>query len=403
VGPHRLFSADPDLFEFFMGVLEARGRAIPRVSAVHMNGRYLAWPLTPRSLARLPPAHLASCLLDLVRPNHRQPAESGTLKDYVIRRYGPTIYRVFWDGYTRKFLGLPCEEIDACWASLSVTRSVIDRKTRPEGLLALLASTLKTSGKGLHFLYPEEGMGQFPELLAARIRSRGQAIRLNAPVTRLVTERNRIRAVEAGGESFPLDELVWTGTLAELCRLLREPEFTLRSLSTLIFNVETDAPVPPNAGQWVYFPDESVAFSRVSFPARFSDRLAPSGRAGLCVEITTPEGSPLWREPAKLVPRVLSDLTRTRLLPAPDRALACHVERVPNTYPIYTVGFQKTLAAARGRLTRFRNLRLVGRQACFLHDNIDEAVASAQAEARALLAGRPSVPDTAPEVALAHA
>ncbi len=385
VGPHRLFSADPKLFKFFADVLDGHAQAIPRASSVYMNKRYLAWPLSPRSMAMLPPSQLAACLLDLVRLRKSPLTQPETLKDYVIHSYGPTIYRVFWEGYTKKFLGLPCENIDADWASLSVTRAVIDRKKKPEGLLALLASTLKTSGKGLHFLYPFAGMGHFPELLALRAKAAGAQIFTNTPVTRIITEGSSIKAIEAGAESFPVDELVWTGRLADLCRLLGEPDIPLATLSTLLFNVESNAPVPANAGQWVYFPDENILFSRVSFPSAFSGQLAPAGCHGLCVEVTTTEGSPLWKNPDSIKPAIIADLAKVALLPSPQNALACHIERISDTYPVYTKGYQSTLASVRQRLARFRNLKLVGRQACFIHDNIDEALAAALAEAREIL------------------
>lgn len=376
IGPHRLFSADPTLFNFFKSVMKNKADSIPRVSAVLMAGRYLDWPLSAGSLTQLPVGHLAACLKDLFISSGKSGTTLASLEDYVIHRYGRTIYNVFWRGYTRKFLGIDGSSVDPSWASLSVTRSVIDRKERPGGLFDLLKNSLFSPASALTFLYPEGGMDVFPELLAERARRAGARILTNSQITGIELVDNQVRSVTAGSERFEADALVWTAPLTDLCTLLAEPAPALKYLSTVLFNIEADTTQRP-PWQWVYMPDPEIVFSRVSFPAQFWAGAAPQGREGLCVEVTCKEDDDTWQHPEALADRVANDLVRSRLIPSRSVIRACHTERVSNTYPIYTIGFAQIVEDLRCRLARFQNLRLVGRQACFLHDNIDEAVRDA--------------------------
>ena len=385
IGPHRLFSADPELFGFFQSVLGNQANSIARVSAVLMAGRYLDWPLSAASLARLPAGHLARCLRDLFTSHGKSGTTLSSLEDYVIHRYGRTIYDVFWRGYTRKFLGIDGDRVDPSWASLSVTRSVIDRKERPGGLFDLLKNSLFSPASALTFLYPEGGMDVFPELLAERARRAGARILTGCSVTGIEIADNRVRSVTADSERIEADTLVWTAPIPDLCALLSEPAPALQYLSTILYNIEADATQRP-PWQWVYMPDPEIMFSRVSFPTQFWPGAAPAGREGLCVELTCKQGDDIWKNPGTLEDRVASDLVKSRLIPSKSVIRACHAERVINTYPIYTIGFAKIVEDVRRRLARFQNLRLVGRQACFLHDNIDEAVRDALDLAGALTA-----------------
>ncbi|MBM4153572.1 MAG: FAD-dependent oxidoreductase [Lentisphaerae bacterium] len=382
IGPHRLFSGDPEIDGYFASILGPDHVAVPRVSMVKLNGRYHEWPLNVKSVAGMSPGLMLRCMVDLLGGRGRGD-DVRTLRDYVISRYGETIYRTFWEGYTEKFLGLPCERVDAEWGSLSVARSVVDRARRPRGLPDLVRSVLHNSSNDLRFRYPAEGMGGFADRMAAMIREAGGEIRLGAPVTALDLAGDRIRSVTAGGARIEADQFVWTGPLPELCRLAGRPEPDLRFLDLLLLNVEIDAE-PADRWQWIYFPDKRYVFSRVSRPCAFHRGMAPAGTTGLCVEITLPAGTPGAAETEELERTAVAQLVEARLLPSPAHARRIHREIVADAYPIYRLGFRRDVDAAIEGLRPVRNLHPVGRGARFEHDNIDEAVASARAVAARL-------------------
>ncbi len=376
VGPHRLFSSDTAIEEYFLAVLGSRHVAIPRVSMVKLNGHYHDWPLKPRSLVGMSPGLMVRCMADLLG-GRRGPAEVRTLKDYVVSRYGQTIYETFWEGYTEKFLGLSCDRVDAAWGSLSVARSVVDRDKRPGGLTDLVRSTLMRPPDTLRFRYPNGGMGGFTDRLAEMVQSAGGEIRLRQAVRGLDVSGDRIRAVLTGDGPVPADHLVWTGSLTELCAWTGQPAPDLHYLDLLLLNLEVEAE-PAGRWQWIYFPDRRYVFSRVSRPCAFDRATAPPGKTGLCVEITLPGGRPPPPSMDDLERQTVAELVEAGLLASPSRVLRIHRELVEDAYPVYRLGFRPDVESAAHGLRRYANLHLVGRRARFEHDNIDEAVGAAQ-------------------------
>ena len=385
VGPHRLFSTDPAIMQFFLSVLGDQYTEVDRVSRVNLDGRYYDWPFTFKSVFGLPVKMVLGCFKDLlVRPDCTN-ADIATLKDYVTARYGATIYKIFWEDYTEKFLGLRGEEVDALWGSLSVGRSVVDRNARPACLRDLVRNCLVRPKSTLRFLYPKGGMGAYPDLCAALIRKMGGQIRLNEQIRSLGKGRGGIDRVLTNTGEYEADQVIWTGTLPDICTLLGEPAPDLAYLPSLLFNLEVQGAMP-GEWQWMYFPDRDCVFSRVSRPGKFNPATTPAGMTGLCVEVTEPAGAAFSGHPERLVERVTADLVRAGLLDTAGRVAAWHIERVQNAYPIYRKGFQQTVEDARAVLGRYRNLQLAGRQALFVYDNIDEAVESALALAARLTA-----------------
>lgn len=376
IGPHRLFSANPDIQAYFLSILGGAHAVTPRDSMVQLRGKYLAWPLTFGAVFRLPPSDTLKCLRDLLSSNNHSGQELQNLEDYVVTRYGRTIYDIFWRGYTEKFLGVPCTEVDASWGALSVGRSVVNRKAQPLSLAGLLKACLLPRSKHLSFIYPLGGMGDFPEKCAARIRRRGGRILVSQEITELAVKNGQVTEVVANATRYIADTVVWTGQLPDLCARLDVPGPELSYLSTVLYNVEIGRKLP-GKWQWIYYPDTECVFSRVSRPSLFSATTVPNAKTGLCVEVSCMAGDHLWRNPGSLQDRVISDLLKVKLIDSPDEVDACHVEKVANTYPIYRTGFRNEIEKAESHLAALHNLHRVGRQAAFLHDNIDEAVENA--------------------------
>jgi protoporphyrinogen oxidase len=386
IGPHRLFSSDPEISDFFLSVLNDAYIAVPRVSRVRMNGVTLDWPISFRSATRMPARQLLGCLKDVLALRKNRDKNVQSLEDFILARYGRTIYEAFWEGYTEKFLGIPCRDVDSSWGSLSVGRSVVDNKTQPVGLLSLLGQCAISPSKHLQFLYPRDGMDTYPRLCADMIQALGGEIAVDQHVREIRTDGSRIQSITVNDKVYDVDEIFWTGPLTELSELMGEPGPKLSYLSTVLYNIEVEGELE-GEWQWIYFPDRNCIFSRVSRPCKFQPDLVPPGMTGLCVEVTGPPDSPLLAQPENLKQRVINDLVDSGLVSSKSVIRDCHIERIDHTYPVYRRGFLEERDLSIARLRRYENLHLVGRQSCFVHNNIDEAVRQAIDEADLLLGG----------------
>ncbi len=369
VGPHRFHTENRRVAQFVGDTLGETAIEIPRKSGVRMFGGFHEWPLRPSVLLSMPFSLMVSGAVDLVR-RERMTGES--FEADIVNTYGRTLYSIFFEPYTRKFLFHSPAELHRDWGRAGVNRAVIDKRAQADSLFSLLKTTLLPKPVETTFLYAPHGVGVFSEKLAAGIADHGGTVRLGRPVTAIETQGRRVSAVRSGDERIACDGLIWTGPLTEANALLGVEGFELNYLSTIFYNLEIDAPAKLDF-QWTYFGGDEI-FSRISTPTAFAASMAPAGQSGLCVEVTCRQGDERWREPDALIGEVIRDLVRTRTIDRASQVLRVHIERVPFTYPIYTLDYLRTLTANLQALGKYENLLLAGRSARFWYNNMDHSI-----------------------------
>jgi protoporphyrinogen oxidase len=181
---------------------------------------------------------------------------------------------------------------------------------------------------------------------------------------------------------------VWSGNLIALARLLGKEPPPIRYLSTVLYNVEVGAEVLQKQ-QWIYYGGRDTDLSRVSITTEMAPYMAPSGKTGLCVEVTGFEGEGAWKEPEALVPRILEDLVRLKLVRSARDFGPVHIERVRDTYPIYDLRYKESFAHASRMVKPISNLKLLGRTGAYWYNNSDHSMKMALSLARHLLEGAP--------------
>ena len=104
IGPHRFYSQNPKVNRFLKEVHQDQFTEIQRFSQVYFMGRYHDWPLRLATIAKLPPHIAIQAGLDMFLRTGRSRRPSQSFKDYVLCRYGQTLYRTFFKDYTEKFV-----------------------------------------------------------------------------------------------------------------------------------------------------------------------------------------------------------------------------------------------------------------------------------------------------------
>jgi protoporphyrinogen oxidase len=388
VGPKRFHTEDPEVLAFLLSILGEDYLVVDRSSAVHLFGRYFPWPLDQRALFRLPFRVMLSAGLDLLR--RKLPADENSFTEYTRSRYGDTLYRLFFKPYTEKFLQIPCESVHVDWAKTGINRAVIDKRVKSDSLFDLVRNVLVPRPVVTEFIYPSRGgFGTFCEKLAEAVGSRGGEVLLENTVTAIETSGDRVEEVAlADGTRIRPGHLVWSGNLVALARLLGKEPPPIRYLSTVLYNIEVGAAVLQRQ-QWIYYGGRDTLLSRISITTEMAPYMAPAGKTGLCVEVTGFEGEGAWKDPEALVPQILSDLVRLKLVASERDFGAVHIERVRDTYPIYDLRYKESFAVASRMVKPFKNLKLLGRTGAYWYNNSDHSMKMSLHLARHLLEGSP--------------
>jgi protoporphyrinogen oxidase len=369
VGPHRFHTENPRVAEFIKSILKEEAIEIPRRSGARMFGGYHEWPLRPSILFALPFSAMFRGAKDLIFKEH---LEGESFEADIVNKYGRTLFDIFFEPYTRKFLFYSARELHRDWARAGVNRAVIDKRAASDDLWSLLKNTLIPKAVDTMFLYPPHGVGRFSDILTGEIRARGGRVLVGHEVSKVETEGKRITAIHAGGERIVSDNVVWTAPLTMLNDLIGIKGVDLEFLSTIFYNVEVNKP-PKRDYQWTYFGGDEI-FSRVTSPEAFLPSTVPPGKSGLCVELTCREGDERWQHPETYTDKILDDLVRTNMIDSRADVDRVHIERVPYTYPIYKLNYFGELTKNLKALAEYKNLLLAGRSGRFWYNNMDHSI-----------------------------
>ncbi len=385
-----------------------------RLSRIFYRRRFFAYPLklnlaTVANLGAPYTAAIGASYL-AARLNPRRPEV--TLEDFLVNRFGDTLYRTFFRDYTEKVWGVPCAQISAEWGAqrikgLSISKAIAHALSKPFRGRDTAQKSTETSLVE-RFLYPKLGPGQMWEQVAARVTAAGGEVHLRHSVVGLHREGQRITAVEVRAEDtgevrrVACDQLISTMPVKELAALLQpEDPQVLRIASQLPYRDfitagllvkrmrggHSTAPngMPPD--NWIYIQEPDVKLGRLQVFNNWSPALvADPSTIWLGLEYFCAEGDGLWSmADGAFLNFATAELAKIGLI-GPEDVLDGTVVRVPKAYPAY-FGVYNEIGTVRDWLDTFPNLYPVGRNGMHRYNNQDHSMLAAKAAVEAIVSG----------------
>ena len=386
-GSHRLHPVCPapvmnDIRALLGGDLLDR----PRHGRIRLRGRFVHFPLQPFDLiTALPPSFVCGVLTDVVRKRLAAEAPDPSFASILERGLGRTICRDFYFPYAEKIWGLPPDALDPEQARRRVSSGSLGKMVRR--VLGALPG-MRRPGSG-RFFYPRGGYGQISEAFHAAALDAGAVVHLNANVTAIAVEDNRVGHVEVNANGsrrvFPAACVLSTIPVSVLARLVRTggappplaaaASLQHRAMVLVYLTLQTDRFTEFDAH---YFPETGIRISRLSEPKNYSQTTS-TGRTVLCAELPCAQSDAEWQMSDEAIGRlVCRDLEHAGLGPLPQ-VLHVQTRRLPYAYPLYTKGYRGAFEAIDRWLDRIDGLVTFGRQGLFAHDNTHHTIAMAYA------------------------
>lgn len=398
-GSHRLHpSTSPAILADIRRLLGDDLLDRPRHGRIGLRGRWIHFPLKPVDLLlRLDPGFALGSLRDVVAKPFRPAPARDTFADVLRASLGPTICEQFYFPYARKIWGRPPEELSGIQARRRVSAGSFGKLL---GRVLGQVPGFKRPGAG-RFFYPRRGFGQISEAYAEAAEAAGAELRLGHRVVELrapgrAGEPWTVVTEHAGGRAEVEADYVWsTLPVTVLARLVRpEPAppireaggaLSYRGMVLVYLELPVDRFTEYDAH---YFPSAAVRITRLSEPKNYAARRDPEGRTILCAELPSSPDDPWWRATdPELGELVGEDLARAGV-PLPARPIAVTARRLPQAYPIYTIGYEGALGALDRWVDGLDGVLSYGRQGLFAHDNTHHALAMAYAAVDCLRDGR---------------
>jgi len=376
----------------------------PRISRIFYLRKFFDYPISikPRTFLNLGlwRTLTAGCGYVLAQV-HKRPHED-SLEDFLVNRFGVSLYRMFFEDYTEKVWGVHPSRISAEWGAqrikgLSLLGAVLAalRKLLPGTSSDIRQKKTETSLIE-QFLYPKLGPGQLWETVADKVRAQGGQVLLDHKVVEVQMENNRVQSVvvEHAGErrriecdycfsSMPIAELVPAlrgivvpPAITEVATQLPYRDFL--TVGVLARKLLMDVP-----DTWIYIQERDVRLCRLQVFNNWSPYMVkdPAGTVWIGLEYMCSEGDELWNmEEKAFIDFAVQELVRTGILDSSDVLDTCRVQ-IPKAYPAYFGSYGK-FSEVREFLDLVPNLYCIGRNGQHRYNNQDHSMLSAMEAVR---------------------
>jgi protoporphyrinogen oxidase len=383
LGGHRFFTKHPEVQALWEQVLGDELIVRPRLSRIRYGGRMFAYPLDAIDVVRnLGPVELSRALGSYLRARASS-GETATFEEWVTRRFGRRLYRMFFSTYTEKVWGVPGSELRAEWAAqrirglsfgkamMAAFRGVGDDDT---GSLRSLVG---------EFHYPRLGPGQMWEAMRDRVEALGGRVLTGTPVTAVGVEDRRVVSVSTPDREFAASQVISSLPLARIAQMaspavpaaVAAAAGGLRYRDFLTVALILDGP-DPFPDTWIYVHEPGVRVARIQNFRAWSPAMVPDPTAScIGLEYFCFQGDDLWlTDDSTLIELAARELD---VLGLGGGVRAGHVVRVPNAYPIYDETYASRVAVLRDWVDRVDGLQQIGRNGLHRYNNLDHSMLTA--------------------------
>jgi len=349
----------------------------------------------------------------------KRPQEK-SLEDFLVNRFGVTLYRMFFEDYTEKVWGVHPREISAEWGAqrikgLSLLGAVIAAvKKIFSGSKKQTDMRQKKTETSLieQFFYPKLGPGQLWENVADDIRKMGGVIHMQHKVTAVHVEQGKIVAVSAEHnghiEHIPCDNCLSTMPIKDLIQAMEaqdKPADVVRIATGLPYRdfqtvglllkklainndtaIKTVGNIVPDT--WIYIQERDVKLCRLQIFNNWSPYMVKDlqNNVWIGLEYMCSEGDQLWNMgDQQFIDFAIDELVRTGIIHKSDVLDACRV-KIEKAYPAY-FGTYTEFDKVRAYLDQISNLWCIGRNGQHRYNNQDHSMLTAMESVRCIIEG----------------
>lgn len=400
-GPHRFFSKNQALYRFIEEIINEKWIKVNRQTRQYINGKFYDYPINFfQALKNVGIFRAIQMGLNyfIARIQYGLFKKSIlNFKDYIYANFGKTLGEFNMIHYTEKIWGIPSENIHKDWAAqrikgLELFKILIDTTKKLFGL------SNKNGPKSLVdvFYYPQFGTGLIYETIVNKIKDAGYKVFLGTNIIKIDHKDGIIKELTAviNGETviFEFKNLVESVPINKFIQLL-EPKSDNRILD-LIKSLKYRSQVylfitldieSITKDQWIYFPDKSIPFARISEMRNFSSNMSPKGKTSLFLEFFCNEGDDLWNmNDKKIFNLALLHIEKIKLFKRGD-VRNYYVLREKDVYPIYDLKYKEYLGQIKDYLNKFDNLYYIGRPGRFRYNNQDHSLEMGMLAAKSII------------------
>ncbi len=396
LGGHRFISKNQELVDDVCAMMGDQLLTSVRKSVILMGGKQYEYPLSAKNI--LSNMSLSTNFMAFAHymiklcSNKLGGSPDDSFEDWVVNRFGKTLYDIFFGPYTEKLWGVTPKEISSDWASQRI--SLLNLSDVVFRLLGLKGGTPRTYAQ--KYFYPKKGIGQMFDMMSDVILSNNGSVLYNAAVKRINTEGKDVKSVsfDVDGklETIDCDYVISTIPLTDLIRsynndesaALKKHTDSLKFRGVRFMNIMVDRP-DISQNTWMYVSEKKYLMTRIQEPKRRSSFSAPEGKTSVMLEIPCDVDDNVWKAADKDVFNQCVGALDGLGVKIRDNVIDYFSTYVTHGYPVYSLDYdfhrKRLIDYAHG----FNNIVTCGRQGTFRYIFMDIAMEMGINSARRLI------------------
>lgn len=390
IGGHRFFTKVKSVDEKWREVIGENFMRRNRLSRIYYNKKFFYYPLrAANAFLGLGIYKSIMIVISYIFAQIFPQKPEDSFETWVSNRFGKYLYSIFFKNYTEKVWGIPCTEISADWAAqrikgLSLVSAVKNALIAQKGNNQEVITTLIDK-----FDYPKKGPGMMWEGFSDAIQKKGNQVRMNTLVDKIIWKDNKVSAVQVSENgqaeilegtnfisSMPIGELIqgFDPPAPQKVRTAAE-KLNYRDFLTVVLIIDQEDVFPDN---WIYVHDPDVKVGRLQNYKNWSPYMVPDQKQTcLGLEYFCFEGDELWN----MADQDLIELGKKELeilgFAIGNDVKDGAVVRMPKTYPVYDADYVDSVQTIRNFLNSIDNLQPVGRNGMHRYNNMDHSMLTA--------------------------
>ena len=380
-GAHRLHDVDSETTKLFKSLLKNDLRKINIPSQIFLEGKFIDFPLAPLNLIKI--LGFKKLLVEgakIISSNILFKNNKQNFKSFAEGKYGKFLAKKLLLNYSEKLWGLPAEKLSS---EISGKRlKGLDIKTL--FIEFFFGKAKRTKHLDGSFYYPKYGIGSLFEELSNELGL--NQIYLNKRITKLVHKDFKIIEIEINNnEKIKVDTVISTLPLNVLIKniypavpehinsIIREIKYRNIILIAVFLNKKT-----VNENGSMYFPSEEFVFTRIYEPRNRSHDMSPKNKTSLVVEIPCFSSDKIWKTENKEIKKMIIKNIADIGLINENEVLSVKAFKIKDAYPVLEKQFESKVEKINSFLSKFKNLKNVGRNAMFKYSHIHDHFVNAR-------------------------
>lgn len=365
LAPHLLHLKNPYVRELVFNTLGLKVESHVRKAHIYYDNEIIPYPFE-LNLLNLSEQTKADCIKGLEEVTHFTKDEEnemrkGSYKDYVLKAFGSGIANHYLLPYNRKIWDTDPADMTCEFMSHLITADkdqIIKNASQPN---------TDKFGYNTEFYYPViKGIQDLADVFANKLTN----IQLNTTVEYFDTANKTLHLNT--GEKVQYKELISTAPLQHIVKnsdldALKPLADELVYTSVYTVNIVIKGTVPDT--HWMYFPDKSLSFYRISYPKNYFSKCTPGDEQIIAVEVGSRDHG---RSMKDIEDKVVEEIKQMPIFDIKE-ILFVHCIKIPVAYCIYEHKrppiVQKLMAELQDR-----NIHQIGRYGRWEYNAMQDAI-----------------------------